>query len=120
MSSYGIENFSQKNIWDEPIHNWRLVITMLLHGLDIRSEKYSLQFGRSHKDTLQTSLLSLLIHFEWVDVTCFCSMWLLANDRLTCAVEEADFQSVVYKQLQQLAGIMLTADQSLANVLCDN
>lgn len=60
MPSYGIENFSQKNIWDEPIHNWRLVITMLLHGLDIRS----LQFGRSHKDTLQTSLLSLLIHFE--------------------------------------------------------
>lgn len=47
-------------------------------------------------------------------------MWLLANDRLTCAAEEADFQSVVYKQLQQLAGIMLTADQSLANVLCDN
>lgn len=47
-------------------------------------------------------------------------MWLLANDRLTCAVEEADFQSVVYKQLQQLAGIMLTVDQSLSNVLCDN
>lgn len=32
-------------------------MTMLLHGLDIRS----LQFGRSHKDTLQTSLLALLI-----------------------------------------------------------
>lgn len=89
-------------------------MTVLLHGLDI----HSLQFGRSHKDALQTSLLSLLITLN--ELTCFCSMWLSANDRLTCAGEEADFQSVVYKQLQQLAGKMLTVDHSLANVLCDN
>lgn len=63
MSSYGIENFSQKNIWDEPMHSWRLVITMLLHGLDIRSEKYNSQFAVWQESQRYTSdLIALTSH----------------------------------------------------------
>lgn len=45
------------------MHSWRLVITMLLHGLDIRSEKYNSQFAVWQESQRYTSdLIALTSH----------------------------------------------------------